>query len=149
MNETTNKIKELREEIDRIEAEIYKLERQNSNFYIGVCKVGDGDYWDEYYHRLGYTSEDKAKAWVEEQYKDYAVWDAYYFEVSEEMYDKYGDWKILYKLDRRINTYDTAIKNLDGVDEFKKTVSDAIQNVAREIGIEYLSFMHPADDVVC
>ena len=39
MNETTKRIKELRNEVDRINHEIFELERKNSNYYIGVYSV--------------------------------------------------------------------------------------------------------------
>lgn len=57
MNDVTTKINKLREEVERLESEIREFELQNSNYYIGVCAIGDGDYWDEYYHRLGLTNK--------------------------------------------------------------------------------------------
>ena len=82
MNETTKKIKELREEVERLNSEIMKLERENSKFYIGVCYDGDDNYRDEYYHRLGYITEEEAKAWANEQLNKEDVYKARYFEIT-------------------------------------------------------------------
>lgn len=143
MNEITKKIEELRDEVYRLNVEIRELEKQNSNYYIGVYEVGDGDYWDEYYCRLGFISETEASVWVDKQYRGDNVYNARYFEVSEEIYNKYGDWCALEKLKQDINTYNKAIKELEGVYDFEKMVNKAIDNLAKEIGIKYLSFMHP------
>ena len=145
MNETTKKINELREEIEKLENEIYELKRKNSNYYIGVCKVGDFDYWDEYYYQLGFITEADAEAWVEKQRDDEdCVFDAKYFEVTKEIYDKYDDWYRLDNLKGNINLYSLAINKLEGIDSLRKSVDKAIEDLAKEIGIEYLSFMHPA-----
>lgn len=143
MNETTKKIEELRNEIATIEQKIRELERVNSNYYIGVYSVGDGDYWDEYYRRLGFISEEKAKEWVEEQEADADVYTARYFEVTEEIYKKYISWENLDNLYTAINMYDKSIDELEGVVKFKDSVEEAIKALANEIGIEFLSFMHP------
>ena len=145
MNEVSKRIEELRNEIYRLEGEIRELERQNSNFYIGVCKIGDGDYWDEYYHRLGFISEEQAKTWVDEQERNTDVYNARYFEVTKEIYDKFCDWVCLDKLRISINRYCPSINKLEGVNSFEDSVNKAIKDLAKEIGIEYLSFMHPAD----
>ena len=144
MNEITKRIDELRKEINRLDYEIRELERQNSNFYIGVCDIGNGDYWDEYYHRLGFISEENAKAWVSEQLEDEDVYDARYFEVTAEIHNKYNDWVQLDKLKNAINRYNSEIDKLDGVDVFEETVDKAIKALAKEIGIRHLSFMHPS-----
>lgn len=143
MNDVTTKINELRDEVERLEYEIRELEKQNSNFYIGVCEIGNGDYWDEYYHRLGFISEEQAKTWVYEQDTD--VYNARYFEVTKEIYDKFWDWACLDKLRKAINRYDPAINKLEGVDSFEDSVNKAIKDLAKEIGIEHLSFMHPVN----
>ena len=146
MNETTKKIEELRDEIERLEYEIRELERKNSNFYIGVYVIGDGDYWDEYYTRLGFISEEQAKNWVVEQEDDENVYSAKYFEVTEEIYNKYWDWYCLDKLQKSINRYNTAIDNLEGVDSFEDSINKAITDLAEKLEIKYLSFMHPVND---
>lgn len=147
MNEITNKINELKNEKYRIEAEIRELERQNSNYYIGVSYESDGKYgYDKYYYRLGFISEEEANTWVREQLLEDDDWCKTiptYFEVSEEIYKKYNDWATLDKLYMTIDRNDDAIRKLDGLDGFKKTVSDAIENVAREIGIGSLSENYP------
>lgn len=148
MNETTNKINELRNEMRQLEYKIRELERENSNFYIGVYSIGDGDYWDEYYCRLGFISEEKAKTWVEEYLNDNdEVFDTRYFEVSEEKYKKFGDWYELDMLHKSLNTYNSEIRKLEHVYEFVESVNEAIVNVSEEIGINDLSSMHPDEDV--
>lgn len=147
MNEVNKKIEELRNKISMLEREIADLEEQNSNWYIGMYSIGDGDYWDEYYVRLGYITEDRAIAWVDKtrnnEYDE--VYEAHYFPVDKERYDKFGDWCNLDRLLKDINTYSPAIRNLKGAIEFKATVDKAIQDLAKEIGIRYLSYMHPAN----
>lgn len=147
MNETTKKIMELREEISRLECEIRELEQKNSNFYIGVYSICDGDYWDEYYCRLGFISEELAKKWVKEQKCDNGVYDARYFEVTEDKYKRFGDWYALDTLQRSINTYNSEIQKLECVYTFEESVNNAIVNLSKEIGIKYLSSMHPVEDV--
>lgn len=146
MNETTKKIKELREEIARIKTEIEKLERENSNFYIGVRYYGDGDCWDEYYSRLGFITEDKAKTWRSECYKKGDIHNVSYFEVTKEIYDKFGSWYNLDRLLDGIKMYDPIIGGLEGSANFRASVEKAIKDLTKEIEIEYLSFMYPAED---
>lgn len=149
MNETSKKIKELRNEINRLKDEITELEKKNSNYYIGVIKCGNGDYWDEYYYRLGFITEADAKSWVDHMFNtdEVEVYDATYFEVTKEIYQKYGDWFALDELRCAINTYNTEIRKLEGVYKFINSVDNAMSNIAKEIGIEYLSFMHPGRDI--
>lgn len=146
MNEATKKIKELREEIARINTEIRKLERENSNFYIGVRCYGNGDYWDEYYSRLGFITEDKAKTWCSECYEEEDIHNASYFEVTKEIYDKFGSWYNLDRLNYRLKDYDPIIGKLEGFVSFKESVDKAIKDLTKEIGIEFLSFMYIAKD---
>lgn len=143
MNDVKTKINELRDEVERLNYEIRELERQNSNFYIGVYAVGDSDYWDEYYCRLGFISEEQAKAWVDEQEQNIEVVNARYFEVTKEIYNKFGDWVCLDKLQKSINRNNPTIKKLEGVDSFEDSVNKAIEDLSKEIGIKHLSFRHP------
>ena len=147
MNETTKKINELREEIARINSEIHKLERENSNFYIGVCYYGDEDYWDEYYSGLGFITEEQAKTWRGERYKDNNVYQVDYFEVTKEIYDKFGSLYNLDRLNHRLIDYDPIIGKLEGFVSFKESVDKAIKDLAKEIGIEDISFMYPEKDI--
>lgn len=144
MNETNIQIKELREKIEELEERIAVLKSKNSNYYIGVYSIGDGNYWDEYYCRLGCITEEQAEDWVNKTL-DGDVYEAWYFDVTEEKYKKFGDWFELDKLRRSINMYNAAISGLKNVDTFVNTVGEAIRELAKEIGIEYLSFMHPAN----
>ena len=149
MNEKSKKIKELRDEVKELLYEIHKLQKENSNYYIGVYSIGNGDYWDEYYCQLGFITEETAKRWTEVLNEEEYVYEVKYFEVTEEIYHKYGDWRYLDELKASIRRYNRAIKNLEGVDSFYETVERAIEDLAKEIGIGHLSFMHPTLNDVC
>lgn len=144
MNETTKRIKELRNEVDRINHEIFELERKNSNYYIGVYSVGNCDYWDDYYCQLGFITEEQAKTWAKDKRNEFEdVYSARYFEVTEEIYEKFGEWRSLYKLQESIAIGNPAIGKLEGADRFKEVVDEAVTNLTKEIGIEHPSFMYP------
>ena len=145
MNELNEKIWELRDKIEELEHQIEDLERQNSNWYIGVYTIGDGDYWDEFYCQIGYMTEDRAKDWAEYRASNEDIYEARYFAVTEEVYKKYGSWRNLDELSKSINMYDPVVRNLKGVVSFRDDVNQAINDLAKELGIKYLGFMHPAN----
>lgn len=143
MNEITKRIEELKSEIYRIEGEIRELEQKNSNYYIGVYTCGDCDEYEHYYLRLGFISEGEAKEWANKQQEDKYVDSAKYFEVTEEIYDKYYDWYCLDQLRKGINMYNQAIRNLEGIASVEKAVNKAINDIAKELGITSLTYEHP------
>ena len=143
MNEITKRIEELKSEIYRIEGEIRELEHKNSDYYIGVYSCDEcGDY-EHYYRQLGFISEAEAKEWADRQLEDTYADRAEYFVVTKEIYDKYYDWYCLDQLRKGINTYNQAIRNLEGIASVEKAVDKAINDIAKELKISNLTYEHP------
>lgn len=146
MNEMSKKIEDLREEVERLQKEIRELEKQNSNYYIGYCNIayddGCGSYYTEsYFYLLGFISEASAKAWADKQEEEKCdVEGAGYFEVTEEIYNKYKDWRGLEKLSRCIDvSYPTTIK-INNLLNLTETIDKAINDLKTSIGIERYSY---------
>ena len=148
MNETTKKIYEIREEIKKLEWEIFELERKNSDWFIGMYTVGNYDYWDDYYLPLGFITEERAKKWVYDKTEDEDVRDAKYFAVTEEIYYKYREWQYLDDVYFTLKAYSAELNHLEGFYSFKNDVWGAIKNLTKDIGIEedQLSFKHPGQN---
>ena len=145
MNEIQNRITEIEKEIDKLNDEKYDLIKQNSNYYIGVEMVGDGDYFEEHIHRLGFVTEDVALRWKNlPSYTD--AMGREYYAVNEKQYKLYGRWYNLDKAKWALLAY--GVSNLDHVSSAIESIEKEISRIINEIGIEDLSSQEICEDLM-
>ncbi len=145
MNEIIERIAKIEEEINRLTEEKRELVKQNSNYYIGVESIGDGNYWDEYIHRLGFITEEVALEWQNEDVPSYVIGREYYA-VNEEQYKLYGEWYSLYEAFKAL--YPNCVANLDSVCAARDSIENRILNIVDELAIEYPEFQHISEDLM-
>lgn len=150
--ELSEQIREIDRQIEELEEKRYELRKQNTGNFIGVVKIGDGNYWDEYYTLLPHMSEEEVIEFCREKSSEYFDSDEglSWFEVDIKQYNRYLDW---YNLER---TYDYLLYALPGIPaKFRDTVTykdirractsleDILKDVHKELGIDYPECMHP------
>lgn len=141
IKEIENRLCEINSERWKLERERDELAKQYKGWYIVNRFVGDGDYWDEYLHPLGFVTEETAENWVNE-HSDYDAeyWVGVfppYVEVSKEEYDKYCDWQ---KLQRVLQIMPTRKQYLD-MRDLICTVIDDLKSTLLNDNKRY-SFIH-------
>lgn len=132
MNETSNRIKEIREQISNLQLEMHKLEVQNYHYY--VARV---DYCDECasieYIRFGFTSEEKVKEWLESEI-DEGIYS--YFEISEEESHKWALLEDLKTLSNHLKySQIRGHLRLDSFDRFYDDLRSKTKDLQEELGI--------------
>ena len=150
--ELSEQIKEIDRQIEELEKKRYELRKQNTGHFIGVVKIGDGDYWDEYYTLLPHMSEEEVVEFCREHSSKYFTVseDLTWFEVDMEQYTKYLDW---YWLDKAYNDLfyvvpriPTKFKDTDthkGLKQLYNSLEDILKDVCKELGIDYPESTHP------
>ena len=148
--ELSEQIKEIDKQIEELEERRYELRKQNTGNFIGVVKIGDGDYWDEYYTLLPYMSEEEVIEFCREHSSKYFTVseDLTWFEVDMEQYTKYLDWywldkaydDLFYVVPRIPTKFKDIYKDLK---QLCNSLEDILKDVHKELGIDYPESTHP------
>lgn len=133
MNEIDKKIKEMKDEISRLKYEIMLLEYENSGYYIGVRIIEYRYTKVRRFCRLGYITEAAAKDWSLKHLSDASVISTNVFKVTKEKYDKYGEWRELYKLIKMIDNKSGPVNKLEDIEKYIPLATKSINDI-----LEYL-----------
>lgn len=142
-----NRIDEIKKELEtmeetkwELERELSKLEAEEKEYYIGVSVHGDEDYWDEYFHTLGFVSTAKAKEWLDGQTDeyDYLHSDCKIFSVNKETYDLYHTWWLVSQAESTLS-YGVSIDVSDVLAKLRSKEAELIKTLE----IKFPSFQHP------
>ena len=103
MSNYIERMSALREQIEKLEDELYTLKVFNSSYFIGVTTIGNVDCWEEFYHLLGHITHKEAEDWLEENGgKSNNTEVERVYPVSEEEYRKY----------RRVQVFDSCVSKM-------------------------------------
>ena len=144
IDEVREEMKVLRDRFWDLRDELCKLEQEEQAYYIGCEVRGDEDYWDEYYHPLGFITTTEAKGWLEGQADEYGELHSKerVFRVDEDTHRKYIGW----------NNLEKAIWYLEHASDFVSVNPQQIEElkfeqdqIIKELKIKYPSYQHPGD----
>lgn len=140
IDEVRREIKENHRRIEELKDELWELEKEESRFYIYKEVVGNLDYWDEYYHQIGFVTTEKAKSLIDEEdeYIGSAV-----FSVDKETYMRYGDWRSVHRAITALH----SVSNLMDVTETIRILEEKRSEIFKSLGLEYESFQHSGDPI--
>lgn len=147
--EYMEKMEELNKRKREINEEIRLLEKGHSQYWIGIVSEGDGDYWDEYYTRLGFVTKDKVDAWLE-KHEDAFMVEA--MAVDKETYEKYYIWYRLQTIASNMNfKYDTMMwrslskEDMDYLDDCSGRIKLILDEFISDF-VKHPAFMHITED---
>ena len=141
IDEIRQEIRENELRIEDLRDELWELEKEESKFYIYKEVVGDADYWDEYYHPIGFVTTEKAMSLIDDD--EASPFGDSVFAVDEEKYRLFVDW---YYVRKSISNLNAVRKSLI-VDGISTDLEDEASKIFKLIGLQYESFQHPGDPI--
>lgn len=103
IQEVDQRIAEMKEELDKLEWERYKLSEENESYFLGI-RYEDDDWSNRVeFKRFGLTTEDKVIDWVnagneQEDNDDFPYITYQYKEITEEQNDLFYDFECVCKM---------------------------------------------------
>lgn len=116
------RIKEIENEIEKLEDKIWDLKcerdelyKENAQYFIVNIFRGDGNYWDEYLWPIGFVTEAEARELADKNNPEQDIDECWmgstpaYFAVSKEVFDLYVRWRDLRRAGMQIRKVDDPV----------------------------------------